>query len=258
MSLENPYIAQEWLYGNGYCTYGLFRKGEAQAFVIYPVVDTIDGSSAVFFEAVAYDRIKEYVLTLAHKLQLTGQLAFDFIKTGVPEGDLHRVPSCIAKSVACQTLGQRKTFSKAHLRPKLAGHEKQQQHQQQNVRTPTCCLVCIECNPRSTSGIHLWSGTSKLAVMMTDLNLGLPEVAARAGRARQAGAGMLMWEHKQANTKRYFQHLGRLLSTKDVLWSWHDLTPWLMQPFLLASYYQICHTKGGMSLPEMFQSDLVW
>jgi hypothetical protein len=69
---------------------------------------------------------------------------------------------------------------------------------------------------------------------------------------------MLMWEHKKASFRRYLEHLGRLLGTKDVMWSWSDLLPVLVQPFLLASYYRICHDKGGIPLPEMFQSDLVW
>lgn len=32
ISKENPHIAQEWLKGNRYCTYGVFREGKMQAF----------------------------------------------------------------------------------------------------------------------------------------------------------------------------------------------------------------------------------
>ncbi|KAJ9493395.1 hypothetical protein H2202_011135, partial [Exophiala xenobiotica] len=80
--------------------------------------------------------------------------------------------------------------------------------------------VAIECNPRATSGVHLWSGTPKLAVAFADNAVQLPELAARPGRARQTGPGMMMWEHKEANFKRYLTHLARLWGTKDVMFSW--------------------------------------
>lgn len=260
ISPQNPFIAQEWLYGNRYCTYGIFRRGEVQAFCVYPVMETIDGSSSVYFEATEHEEIKEYVLTLVRKLKLSGQLAFDMIETGVEPGELRRGPHGIPRGGLYRTRGQRRPLS--NWRDAGAKHagmgQQQQQQQQQNGQATAHRIVSIECNPRSTSGIHLWSGTPKLAVAMADFRCQLAELAARPGRARQTGPGMLMWEHKEANLKRYFQHLGRLLGTKDVMWSWRDIMPCLMQPFLLASYYRICHDKGGMPLPEMFQSDLVW
>ncbi|KAF2099327.1 hypothetical protein NA57DRAFT_37871 [Rhizodiscina lignyota] len=203
LSPENPHIAQEWLKGNRYCTYGVFRSGNVQAFVTYPVLETIDGSSAVYFQATEHEKIKDYVMKLAKELRLTGQFAFDFIETG------HRI-------------------------------------------------VAIECNPRATSGIHLWSRTPKLAVAITDTSCSLEELAARPGVARQTAPGMFMWEHKRANARRYFQHMSRLLCTRDVIWSGRDFITVLMQPFLLASYYRIAHDMGGIPLAEMFQSQLLW
>jgi hypothetical protein len=248
VSPNQPHIAQEWLCGNRYCTYGIFRSGRVQAFTTYPVMETIDGSSSVYFEAVDHEEIKEYACALARKLRLTGQFAFDFIETGVTEGELHRAPHGIPKGGVYRGVGERRDRLKKHMTPEPGGLQDSMTHR----------IVSIECNPRSTSGIHLWSRTPKLAMAITDANLQLPELAARPGRARQTGPGMMMWEHKKASSKRYLQHLGRLLGTKDVMWSWSDLLPVLMQPFLLAGYYRICHDKGGMPLPEMFQSDVVW
>lgn len=93
---------------------------------------------------------------------------------------------------------------------------------------------------------------------MTDTAAQLPELIARPGVRREVAPGMMMREHKDANSKRYFEHLGRLFASKDVMCLWADPVPMLMQPFLLASYYRICHDRGGQPLPEMFQSDLVW
>lgn len=249
ISPENPHIAQEWLKGNRYCTYGIYRHGQVQAFGIYPVLETIDGSSSVYFQAVQHEGIKKYCNTFAKRYNLTGQLAFDFIETGFEEGDIKRGPHGIPRGGKYRTLG---------LRTRKRTEKGQNKSPAANTSPVPSRLVAIECNPRSTSGIHLWSGTPKLAITFADKDLRLPEVAAKPGRARQTGPGMLMWEHKEANFKRYLVHLGRLLGTKDVMFNWKDLGPVLTQPFLLASYYRICHDKGGMPLPEMFQSDLVW
>jgi predicted ATP-grasp superfamily ATP-dependent carboligase len=48
---ENVYIAQEWVYGTRYCSYSVFRDGQQRLLSVYPVKDTIDGSSCVYFES---------------------------------------------------------------------------------------------------------------------------------------------------------------------------------------------------------------
>ncbi|KAF8533903.1 hypothetical protein BDD12DRAFT_809796 [Trichophaea hybrida] len=57
--------------------------------------------------------------------------------------------------------------------------------------------------------------------------------------------------------KAYLLYMKRLVGSKDVVFSGRDLLPSLMQPFLLTSYYEICRERG-LSLPDMFQWDLVW
>ncbi|KAF1832168.1 hypothetical protein BDW02DRAFT_571318 [Decorospora gaudefroyi] len=245
LSPKNPHIAQEWLPGNRYCTYGVFRKGQMQAFCTYPVMETIDGSSSVFFEAVEHKEIEAYVRTLAEKLNLTGQLAFDMVETGISESDMERRGG---KSKVHEEFEKRRRQN-----PNRDGAEPAPEADGNEYR-----LVSIECNPRATSGLHLWSQTADLANVITDRDMLLPSLRAETGKSRQTGPGMLMWERKNANFKRYVKHTCRLLGTKDLLWSWKDLVPVLVQPFLLASYYRICHDKGGMPLPEMFQSDVIW
>lgn len=62
-----------------------------QALGIYPVLETIDGSSSVYFESVNHEGIRAYVQRIAEALQVTGQLAFNFIETGfeLRVGHLH-------------------------------------------------------------------------------------------------------------------------------------------------------------------------
>lgn len=47
---ENHYVTQEWVDGQAFCSYALIRYGKIQAFGVYPVEETIDGSSCVYCE----------------------------------------------------------------------------------------------------------------------------------------------------------------------------------------------------------------
>jgi len=211
--LENgaEYIAQEWITGQRYCSYMVVRFGRVQAFSLYPVQDTIDGSSCVYFRSIAHPEIEEYVTTIAKNLpDVVGQLAFDFVET--ERG-----------------------------------------------------IMAIECNPRATSGIHLFSGTPLLAQALVSGPPAPPiptqyttfTVIPPQGASRQLAPGMMMWKRSERGVKAYLQHMKRLTGSKDVVFSSHDLMPSLMQPFLLTSYYEICREKR-LALPEMFQWDLVW
>ncbi len=203
---ENHYVAQEWSYGERFCTYAVVKQGQIRAAVIYPVKDTIDGSSSVYFQAMEHPRIQEYVERLVAKLgDITGQLAFDFIETA--EGR----------------------------------------------------LMAIECNPRSTSGLHLFSRTPDLAYCFIETNQPAPTLLARPGSKKQVAPAMLMVPLKShSNVKQWIKHMARLMSTRDVMFNLKDLGPTLMQPFLLTSYYKICQERGGMKLKDMFQWDVAW
>ena len=124
------------------------------------------------------------------------------------------------------------------------------------IETPNGRLVAIECNPRATSGIHLFGSTTRLANVLTD-PLAFP-VQADVGATRQIMPGMLMWDRRNARGLRaYLTHQRRLVGSKDVVFTMRDLLPTVMQPFLLTSYYEICRERG-MRLPDMFQSDYTW
>jgi hypothetical protein len=134
-------------------------------------------------------------------------------------------------------------------------------------------LVAIECNPRATSGVHLYSRTTRLALVLTShVPIDKPwteppqdHVKSPIHVKRKLAPGMLMWKrstsgadkHWKTTLREYVNHMKRLVATRDVIWSWKDLTPSLMQPFLLTSYYEICRQKK-LKLPTMFQHDLVW
>ena len=211
VSPTNHYIAQAWTTGARYCSYMVIRHGRIQAFSLYPVQDTLDGSSCVYFRSIAHPGIEEYVTRLAAALPtVCAQLAFDFIDV------------------------------------------------------PGSGLVAIECNPRATSGIHLFSGTPLLAQALVSGAPAPPSphqytsftVIPPQGAARQIAPGMMMWK-KDRGVKAYAQHMKKLMGSKDVVFSGRDVMPSLMQPFLLTSYYEICRERR-LGLAEMFQWDVVW
>lgn len=195
------YIAQEWVYGKQVCSYSVVRDGEVKACAIYPVIDTIDGSSCVYFQSIDHPGVKQFTEQFARIYHLTGQLAFDFIETD----------------------------------------EK---------------LVLLECNPRATSGIHLFEQTPWLAEAFT--NLYAQRHDAVVGVTRQMVPGMMMWHHGNHPTMRKrAQHLKRLFGTRDVLFGRADPAPAFAQPFLYISYARLCH-QHHLKLKELFQWDLIW
>lgn len=207
---HNWQIAQEWIKGNRYCSYSVVRQGKIAATGVYPVLDTIDGSSSVFFQQQYHHGIYAYIERfVAQREPIDAQLAFDFIEI--------------------------------------------------NDR-----LVVMECNPRSTSGLHLWSDSPCLARAFTDsldegTELPIQPPKSKLGRSPriQVTPGMMMWEHKNATPKTYARHMRRLVGTRDVVWKMRDVMPSLMQPFLLTTYYQLCR-ETGLQLPELFQMQLIW
>jgi len=197
---DNQYVAQEWIRGTQLCSYAVSRDGEIKASVVYPVIDTIDGSSCVYFKAIEHAKVKYFMEQFARAYNITGQLAFDFIET--PEK-----------------------------------------------------LMVLECNPRATSGIHLFKKTPFLAEAFT--NPAAPRRDAIEGTTRQLVPGMLMWEHSNVSGKQRMQHTKRVLKTRDVTFGKNDPIPALMQPFLYITYIKQCRAKD-LKLKELFQWDMIW
>ncbi|KAJ9619922.1 hypothetical protein H2203_008196 [Taxawa tesnikishii (nom. ined.)] len=209
---HNHHIAQEWIKGDRYCSYSVVTlKHGVEATGLYPVLETIDGSSSVYFKQQHHERIYNYIETMVRKLPgFDGQIALDFVE----DGDR---------------------------------------------------LVVMECNPRATSGIHLWTDTPELARAFTD-SLGkdakrpIEPPKTKLGNQPQAEVtpGMMMWEHEKATPRVYARHMLRLMKANDVVWKGRDAMPTIAQPFLLTEYYKLCRQKGGMELPDLFQMDLLW
>lgn len=85
----NPWIAQDWLSGDRYCTYSVVRDGKVNAHTVYPVRYAIGGSSCLTFEPVTHRGIFDWVESFVAEIGFTGQIAFDFIEH--PERGLYTI-----------------------------------------------------------------------------------------------------------------------------------------------------------------------
>lgn len=117
-------------------------------------------------------------------------------------------------------------------------------------------LYSIECNPRGTSGIHLYKKNDHLpdAFLNPDQELMLP----KNGSAKQILWGMTLYGWRSAKTaKEFFHYLKKFLSVPDVIFSFKDLKPFLFQPILFC-IYTFKSLKLKARLPTMFTFDIDW
>lgn len=100
---SNPWLAQEYIRGEEYCSYHLAIDGNIKAHACYQPAYRMGRASSYYFQPVKNPEIEQFAAEIAQKLQFTGHLAFDFIQS------------------------------------------------------PSGTLYVLECNPRTTSGLHFLS-----------------------------------------------------------------------------------------------------
>lgn len=195
---HNPWIAQEWIEGDHFCTYSICQKGELKAHATYPVKFTVSGSSSLTYQSVQHPGIIEWTKRLVKELDYTGQIAFDFIQT--KEGKLY----------------------------------------------------AIECNPRATSGAHLFNPEDNLISAFLDANDDI--IYPSNDSHKQLAIGMLLFGWKNKSKRDFFQTMTR---TKDVIFSRKDLKPFLAIPYIFGMYWGMGR-KLKKSLAASFTHDTEW
>ncbi|GAC67523.1 hypothetical protein [Gordonia soli] len=76
----NPWLAQEWVGGDKYCSYSVCHEGRIYAHATYPVRYAIGGSSCLTFQSVQHQGILDWVTDFVKDQNFTGQVGFDFIE----------------------------------------------------------------------------------------------------------------------------------------------------------------------------------
>lgn len=118
-------------------------------------------------------------------------------------------------------------------------------------------LYAIECNPRATSGLLLFSANTHLdrAFFKQSKAVITPEPQAR----QQIAAGMLLygWRKSALPDNRFLQFLKVLCTTKDVVLRANDLKPFLFEPLGFIAIW-LNSKKYGLSIPTAFTYDHDW
>ncbi|MEM8728114.1 MAG: ATP-grasp domain-containing protein [Chlamydiota bacterium] len=120
------------------------------------------------------------------------------------------------------------------------------------IETENRKLYAIECNPRGTSGIHLFQQKDSLpdAFFNTQSSLVYPEI----GYSKKLGWGMILYGWK---TTHFSKFIKKLITVEDVIFSRNDLKPFFHQPILFFVYL-FRSLKIRASLPAMFTFDIDW
>ncbi|MFT3660331.1 MAG: ATP-grasp domain-containing protein [Gordonia sp. (in: high G+C Gram-positive bacteria)] len=199
----NPWIAQEWLDGERYCTYSVCRDGEVYAHATYPVRYAIGGSSCLTFEQVEHPPIVAWVRDVVRRAGFTGHLGFDFIDH------------------------------------------------------PDRGLVTIECNPRATSGIMMFTRENRVDRAFFGANDEL--IVPPTGRTRMIGIGMALygWRRDALPGNTFGRFLTEFRKADDVIAEPGDMRPAAM---LLPAYGNILRNsvKYRVGIQGGFMHDHEW
>lgn len=84
LTFDEPWIAQEYLEGQQFCSYSVCQNGRITAHAVYPSVFTAGQGATIAFQPMEHAAIFEWVRTFVERYNVTGQMAFDFIQT--PDG----------------------------------------------------------------------------------------------------------------------------------------------------------------------------
>lgn len=78
---QQPWIAQEFIEGEQFCSYSVCQNGRITAHAVYPTSFTAGQGATIAFQPVQHAAIYEWVRTFVERFNVTGQMAFDFIQT---------------------------------------------------------------------------------------------------------------------------------------------------------------------------------
>lgn len=124
------------------------------------------------------------------------------------------------------------------------------------IETPEHKLAVLECNPRTTSGVHLFADNPNFVAAL--LNQTQDFVQPRPGITRQLAMGMLLYGWRTpAQLRGKHSYLKALLQTPDVVSQQGDRKPFWLQPFA-ALRYLLLKYKHHLSLPAVFNYDIEW
>ena len=182
ISESSPWLAQEKIEGQAFCSYSIAHKGKLIAHALYPQTFTSGQLGAcIHFQAVMQPDIDEWVRHFLEHSQFSGQIAFDFI------------------------ISADKT------------------------------VYALECNPRATSGAHLFQSSEQLEQAFLCPDQVQDTIRPQAGTQAMIAVAMLIYGPAVIfRSWTFFQRwLYAITHARDVIFERADPRPFLAQPLIL-------------------------
>ena len=120
------------------------------------------------------------------------------------------------------------------------------------IETKQGKLYAIECNPRGTSGIHLFQQKDSFceAFFNHQKSIAIPQI----GYAKKLGWGMLLYGWKTRNLCKFIH---TFIFVKDAIFSIKDIKPFFYQ-IVLFFVYLFRSLKLKAPIPAIFTFDIDW
>lgn len=113
-------------------------------------------------------------------------------------------------------------------------------------------LYAIECNPRATSGVHLFSKEDRLIDAF--LNVNQEVIKPKNNYRKQLAIGMLLYGWKN---RSFYDFAKTVLSSTDVIFSKNDPKPFFAIPYVYGQYWT-SGKKLNKTIPAAFTHDIEW
>jgi predicted ATP-grasp superfamily ATP-dependent carboligase len=117
LPLDAPWVAQEFIPGQQFCTYSVCHNGHITAHTTYPSYFTAGQGATIAFHHVDHPAIFDWVQAFVEKNQFTGQIAFDFIES--PEGRIYALECNPRATSGIHLLASHPKFPEAFLNPAM-------------------------------------------------------------------------------------------------------------------------------------------
>ncbi|ULL13860.1 hypothetical protein DVH26_05000 [Paenibacillus sp. H1-7] len=200
-----PWVAQQYVAGQAFCSYSVAHQGRIAAHAVYPVRFTAGRGACISFEPVSHPGIDRWVERFVQAERFTGQIAFDFIVDEA--GDIYP----------------------------------------------------LECNPRATSGIHLFRPEDRLdTAFFPELTEAKPPIVPQPSRKAMISVAMLVYGifgiRSRERLKQWTQYV---VQGQDAVYRSNDRKPFRQQ-FRLLYWNWRKGVRRRISIMEASTHDIEW
>jgi hypothetical protein len=118
LTYDAPWVAQEFIAGQQFCTYSVCQNGRVTAHANYPTIFTAGQGATVAFQHVEHSAIFHWVQTFVERYNVTGQISFDFIQS--PDGEVYALECNPRATSGVHLLASHPQFADSFLRAERA------------------------------------------------------------------------------------------------------------------------------------------